>query len=75
MARYIPELDLWRCPGCEKNLPGTSFSIFRRKTGKLCITSQCKLCTKAYHARKPAPRKNLHYTNSKSLRFWSKLDH
>jgi hypothetical protein len=78
VARYIPELDLWRCPGCKKNLPGASFSIFRRsKTGELGISNLCKLCTKVYQARKPPKplRKNPSYNNLKALRFWSKIDH
>jgi hypothetical protein len=80
MARYIPELDLWRCPRCEKNLPGTCFSVYRRKTGQLRIASECKTCagqrTAAYNALNPrrALRKDPSYTKPRALRYWSGLD-
>jgi hypothetical protein len=75
MARYVAEKDLWFCPRCTRELPGTDFYLSRRSaTAKraacLSLSHWCKRC---WGTRKKS-KINKSFTSRVVLDYFARID-
>lgn len=74
MARYVAEKDLWFCPRCTRELPGTEFYLTRRsatatRRASLYLSHWCKRC---WGTR--TPKINKSYRNRAVLNYFAHID-